>query len=105
MAATLTEPRRDRARCQITTPSILGPVCPLCSKALGPGTSNSELNQHIDMCLNRDALGAGSMSPKPKRPSSSGTDHRPDGSKRRRQAQQPKTAAGSMMNNWLKRAN
>ncbi|KAL1411451.1 hypothetical protein Q8F55_002407 [Vanrija albida] len=81
---------------------ILGPVCPLCQKALGPGTSNAELNRHVDLCLNRDALGASSLSPKPKRPSTGGTDTRPEGSKRRRQAN-PKAAGGMM--DWLKRAN
>jgi DNA polymerase kappa len=35
---------------------LLGPVCPICSKALGPSTSNQGLNEHIDWCLNKDAI-------------------------------------------------
>nr|XP_018262802.1 DNA polymerase kappa subunit [Kwoniella dejecticola CBS 10117]OBR84960.1 DNA polymerase kappa subunit [Kwoniella dejecticola CBS 10117] len=35
---------------------LLGPVCPICSKALGAGTSNIGLNEHIDWCLNKDAI-------------------------------------------------
>nr|XP_019011014.1 DNA polymerase kappa subunit [Kwoniella pini CBS 10737]OCF49795.1 DNA polymerase kappa subunit [Kwoniella pini CBS 10737] len=37
-------------------PHLLGPVCPICNKALGPGTSNLGLNEHIDWCLNKDAI-------------------------------------------------
>jgi hypothetical protein len=36
----------------------LGPICPICSKALGAGTSNQGLNEHIDWCLNQDAIEA-----------------------------------------------
>lgn len=35
---------------------VLGPICPICSKTLGMGTSNQDLNEHIDWCLNRDAV-------------------------------------------------
>ena len=35
---------------------LLGPVCPICAKALGPTTSNQGLNDHIDRCLNKDAI-------------------------------------------------
>ncbi|WWD17130.1 hypothetical protein CI109_101567 [Kwoniella shandongensis] len=35
---------------------LLGPVCPICGKHLGPGTSNQDLNDHIDWCLNKDAI-------------------------------------------------
>lgn len=34
----------------------LGPVCPICAKALGPSTSNQDLNDHVDWCLNKDAI-------------------------------------------------
>ncbi|WVF71330.1 hypothetical protein IAT40_006133 [Kwoniella sp. CBS 6097] len=44
---------------------LLGPVCPICDKALGAGVSNQGLNEHIDWCLNRDAIRAASAkSPK-----------------------------------------
>ncbi|KLT45428.1 DNA/RNA polymerase [Cutaneotrichosporon oleaginosum] len=33
-----------------------GPVCPICSRRLGPETSNADLNEHIDLCLNHDAF-------------------------------------------------
>lgn len=35
---------------------LLGPACPLCGSTLGPSTSNQELNDHIDLCLNKDAI-------------------------------------------------
>ncbi|KAK8864554.1 hypothetical protein IAR55_001804 [Kwoniella newhampshirensis] len=38
------------------SPSLLGPICPICSKSLGAGTSNQDLNDHIDWCLNKDAI-------------------------------------------------
>jgi hypothetical protein len=34
----------------------LGPICPICSKALGPTTSNQGLNEHIDLCLSEEAI-------------------------------------------------
>ncbi|WVQ99536.1 hypothetical protein IAU59_006672 [Kwoniella sp. CBS 9459] len=44
---------------------LLGPVCPICDKALGAGVSNQGLNEHIDWCLNRDAIReASTTSPK-----------------------------------------
>ena len=43
----------------------LGPTCPVCIKALGPSTSNQGLNDHIDWCLNKDAITeAGKRTPK-----------------------------------------
>ncbi|GMK55243.1 hypothetical protein CspeluHIS016_0202990 [Cutaneotrichosporon spelunceum] len=33
-----------------------GPLCPICNLHLGPETSNADLNEHIDMCLNQDAF-------------------------------------------------
>ncbi len=35
---------------------LLGPICPICAKALGPSASNQALNDHIDWCLNKDAI-------------------------------------------------
>lgn len=47
----------------------LGPSCPICSATLGPSTSNQELNDHIDFCLNRDAISeASKRTPKKARP-------------------------------------
>ncbi|OCF41902.1 DNA polymerase kappa subunit [Kwoniella heveanensis CBS 569] len=44
---------------------LLGPICPICDKALGAGVSNQGLNEHIDWCLNRDAIKeASARSPK-----------------------------------------
>ena len=49
---------------------LLGPSCPICGESLGPSTSNQELNDHVDWCLNKDAIQqAGKVTPKkPKRP-------------------------------------
>lgn len=46
---------------------LLGPLCPICGKTLGLGTSNQALNDHIDLCLNKDAIGEASK-PTPKKP-------------------------------------
>ncbi|KAK4689989.1 DNA polymerase kappa, partial [Tremellales sp. Uapishka_1] len=46
----------------------LGPVCPICAKTLGPSTSNQGLNEHIDRCLNTEAISeASKRTPKKKR--------------------------------------
>jgi DNA polymerase kappa len=48
---------------------LLGPSCPICGATLGPSTSNQELNDHIDYCLNRDAISqASKRTPKKARP-------------------------------------
>jgi len=48
---------------------LLGPSCPICAATLGPSTSNQELNDHIDLCLNRDAISqASKRTPKKARP-------------------------------------
>lgn len=54
----------------------LGPSCPICQNALGPSTTNQELNDHVDMCLNKDAIRlASKASPKSvKRPKSAKQD-------------------------------
>lgn len=39
------------------SPSNPGPMCPICSRTLGPETSNAQLNEHIDLCLNRGVEG------------------------------------------------
>lgn len=33
-----------------------GPTCPICGQMLDPGTSNQQLNDHVDWCLNKDAI-------------------------------------------------
>ena len=45
------------------TASFSGPECPICGKSIGSGngltpTTNSELNEHVDLCLNVAAIGA-----------------------------------------------
>ena len=52
---------------------LLGPICPICAKALGPSTSNQGLNDHIDWCLNQEAIFAASKQT-PKRTRGSGED-------------------------------
>jgi hypothetical protein len=48
---------------------LLGPSCPICDATLGPSTSNQELNDHVDLCLNRDAISqASKRTPKKSRP-------------------------------------
>ncbi|WVQ80235.1 hypothetical protein IAT38_002340 [Cryptococcus sp. DSM 104549] len=39
-----------------TAPISTGPTCPICGKDLPDGTSNQELNDHVDWCLNKDAI-------------------------------------------------
>lgn len=34
----------------------LGPACPICGERLEASTSNQKLNDHVDMCLNKDAI-------------------------------------------------
>ncbi|OWZ65523.1 hypothetical protein AYX15_02985 [Cryptococcus neoformans] len=33
-----------------------GPICPICGQTLDAGTSNQQLNEHLDWCLNKDAI-------------------------------------------------
>lgn len=71
---------------------LLGPACPICSKRLGPSTSNTDLNDHIDWCLNRDAIeNAGMPTPKKARIA--------DTAKRKR----PKEIGKGTMLAWLKK--
>jgi DNA polymerase kappa len=77
---------------------LLGPICPICSKALGPSTSNQGLNEHIDSCLNKDAIReAGKRSPKKSRRD---VGDKPGGSREKGKGQAKK---GSMMA-WLNRS-
>ncbi|WVR06908.1 hypothetical protein IAU60_003944 [Kwoniella sp. DSM 27419] len=74
----------------------IGPICPICQKALGAGVSNTGLNEHIDWCLNQDAIReASARSPKKVKPDRA----RDKGGTRREEVD----AKGSMMK-WLKRA-
>ena len=41
---------------------VFGPVCPICSKALGAGVNNEALNVHVDKCL-RKASGVSDQQP------------------------------------------
>lgn len=73
-----------------------GPSCPICGMALGKDASNQELNDHVDLCLNREAIGdAAKPSPQKKPRSNSGGTGKND-----RRQQPPK---GSMLA-WLKKA-
>jgi DNA polymerase kappa len=77
---------------------LLGPVCPICSKALGPSTSNQGLNEHIDSCLNKDAIQeAAKRSPKK---SKRDVGDKPGGIREKGKGQAKK---GSMMA-WLNRS-
>ncbi|KAI9639378.1 uncharacterized protein MKK02DRAFT_35023 [Dioszegia hungarica] len=63
----------------VTKDHLLGPVCPICGKALGPGTSNQDLNEHIDWCLNKDAIGEAKKRT-PKKPKKDPDKKEPKGS-------------------------
>ncbi|BEI85493.1 hypothetical protein CcaverHIS002_0508940 [Cutaneotrichosporon cavernicola] len=69
-----------------------GPVCPICNRHLGPETSNADLNEHIDMCLNQDAFAemADTAPSSAKRPAAS--DSRPG---KKRKASNTTSKAGS----------
>lgn len=72
-----------------------GPACPICGEHLPPETSNQELNDHVDLCLNRHAIGdAAGPSPrkKPRRDSREASKKGKDPPKK-----------GSMLA-WLKKA-
>lgn len=85
---------------------VAGPVCPICSRTLDAGTSNVELNEHIDLCLNHDAFGEEfgvSLSPPKKRPAGSGgTDVGDRGGKKKRRG--GKTQSSGSVLDWLKRS-
>ncbi|WVW84095.1 hypothetical protein I302_106124 [Kwoniella bestiolae CBS 10118] len=73
---------------------LLGPVCPICNKALGPGTSNIGLNEHIDWCLNRDAISeASKKSPAAKKARTDGKST----------AKKGRDVKGTMLD-WLKKS-
>jgi DNA polymerase kappa len=72
----------------------LGPICPICAKRLGPTTSNQALNDHIDWCLNRDAISEASKRT-PKR-------SRKDPPDRRIEAKEKSAPTGSVMS-WLRK--
>lgn len=88
-----------------------GPLCPICSRHLGPETSNADLNEHIDLCLNQDAFAeiaeatpsptkraAADTRPKKKRKSSSSSSNSTAKSK----AESSRGAKGSVLE-WLRR--
>lgn len=68
---------------------LLGPSCPICGDTLGPTTSNQELNDHVDMCLNKDAIVAASKAT-------------PKKTKRAR-APAPAAESGTGMLQWLRK--
>ncbi|ORY32874.1 hypothetical protein BCR39DRAFT_522235 [Naematelia encephala] len=77
----------------------LGPVCPICAKALGPTTSNTGLNEHIDWCLNREAIEeAGKRTPKKPKLDRGGDEAR----KGRGRGKDPPGNGGMMA--WLSKA-
>lgn len=81
------------------SPQIGGPVCPICNRNLGPETSNADLNEHIDLCLNRDAFSA-ELTPSPKKRSAGGNnDHRPT---KKGKSKASSKGKGSVLD-WLKR--
>lgn len=80
---------------------LLGPICPICSKALGPSTSNQGLNDHVDWCLNKDAISSASKRT-PKKAKGSGGDstakRKPESSTAKK-----KGDGKSAMMGWLKK--
>jgi hypothetical protein len=73
-------------------------VCPVCSRHLGPETSNADLNEHIDLCLNQDAF-AEIAEASPKRAAAG--DPRP-AKKRKTNAKGSSAGKGSVLE-WLRR--
>lgn len=55
------------------SPRMGGPMCPICNRDIGLEASNADLNEHIDLCLNRDAFSA-ELTPSPKKRSAGGRD-------------------------------
>jgi hypothetical protein len=46
------------------------PVCPICQERLARGTTNQALNDHIDLCLNSEAIeAAGGPTQRKRKPS------------------------------------
>jgi DNA polymerase kappa len=85
-----------------------GPLCPICNRMLHASTTNAELNEHIDLCLNRDAFGD-MLPPEPN----------PEPSRKRHASETPSTSSAGkrslkksktqgkppMLDMWLKRSN
>jgi len=78
---------------------LLGPICPICAKALGPSTSNQDLNDHVDWCLNRDAISEASKKT-PKRVKREYVDGPVDDRARKKGTKDMKPGTG-MMSSWL----
>lgn len=89
------------------SPRIGGPVCPICNRGLGPETSNADLNEHLDLCLNRDAFSA-ELTPSPKkRWAGTQDDPRPakkaNTSKSKRKSKGAQQGGKGSVLEWLKR--
>ena len=82
---------------------LSGPSCPICSTHLSPSTSNQDLNNHIDRCLNKDAIKDAKRTPKKaKGIDGSDTGKRKSFSKQDTAKKKSGTDRGSMMG-WLKK--
>lgn len=47
------------------SPIAIGPECPICGRHLDSSTTNQQLNEHIDVCLNKDVLTTGTVKKPP----------------------------------------
>ncbi|EJT52727.1 hypothetical protein A1Q1_02062 [Trichosporon asahii var. asahii CBS 2479] len=82
------------------SPSNPGPLCPICQRALGPETTNAQLNEHIDLCLNRGVEGIETSPVKRKEPTSTqGTQ----GTQATQGRRKKKRKEGPTVLDWLKR--
>jgi len=82
-------------------------MCPICNRFLHASTSNAELNEHIDLCLNRDAFGD-TLSPSRKRHTSEEAtgarkSSKPNSSRGKPAAKKGKHKPSPMLD-WLKRS-
>lgn len=73
-----------------------GPACPICGEHLRPDASNQELNDHVDLCLNREAIGDAARPSPQKKP-------RRDSRESSEKGKGPPPKKGSMLA-WLKKA-
>lgn len=79
------------------SPSNPGPLCPICQRALGPETSNAQLNEHIDLCLNRGVEGVEASPVKRRAETPTPTPTQTQGRRKKKRKEGPTVL------DWLKR--
>lgn len=84
------------------SPSNPGPSCPICQRALGLETSNAQLNEHIDLCLNRGVEGIETSPVKRKAETTPQATQATQASQGKRKK---KRKEGPTVLDWLKRGN